>query len=184
MIVTKNVLVPTRHGDPVAADVFRPEADGRYPVIVTMSPYGKDVHWPDRFPLYEQADQGPHAVWETPYPQWWAARGYALVRADSPGTGQSPGRLDLLGRPELDGYYDTVEWAAGQPWSTGRIGALGISWLAMLQWHLAALRPPHLEAIVPWEGLSDLYREWARHGGILNDRFTRFWWDLQIAPQQ
>ena len=184
MIVEKDVLVPTRHGDPVAVDVFRPPDRGAHPVIVTMSPYGKDVHWPDRYPLYEQADQGPYAVWETPYPEWWVERGYALVRADSPGTGKSPGCLDLLGEQEVNGYYDTVEWAAQQPWANGKAGALGISWLAILQWYLAALQPPHLAAIIPWEGMSDPYREFARHGGILNNAFIRFWWDKQIAPQQ
>jgi predicted acyl esterase len=184
MIVEKDVLVPTRHGDPVVVDVFRPDDAGPHPVIATMSPYGKDVHWPDRYPLYEQADQSPYAVWETPAPEWWVAQGYVLVRADSPGTGRSPGRLDLLGPQEVQGYVDTVEWAGEQAWSNGRVGALGISWLAMLQWHVAALRPPHLAAIIPWEGSSDVYREFARHGGILSNAFVRFWWDRQIAPQQ
>lgn len=149
-----------------------------------MSPYGKDVHWPERYPLYDQADQEPHAVWETPSPEWWTARGYALVRADSPGTGKSPGRLDLLGPAEVAGFHDVIEWAGVQPWSNGKVGSLGISWLAMLQWLVAARRPPHLAAIVPWEGSSDAYREFGRHGGILANSFLKLWWDMQIVPQQ
>ncbi len=184
MIIERDVMVPTRSGDPVAVDVFRPDGEGPWPVIATMSPYGKDVFWPDRYPLYDQADQSEHAVWETPEPEWWTSRGYALVRADSPGTGGSPGLLDLLGPLEVAGYVETIEWAGTQPWSNGRVGALGISWLAMLQWLAAAQRPPHLAAIVPWEGSSDPYREFGRHGGILNNAFIRMWWGMQVAPQQ
>ena len=168
----------------MSVNVFTPDGAGPWPVIATMSPYGKDIHWPARYPLYDQADQGPHAVWETPSPEWWTARGYAIVRADSPGTGKSPGMLDLLGPAEVAGFYDVIEWAGVQTWSTGRVGSLGISWLAMLQWLVAAKRPPHLAAIVPWEGASDAYREFGRHGGILANAFLKFWWDMQIAPQQ
>ena len=182
--IQRDIAVPTRSGSFVSVNVFTPEVDGPWPVIATMSPYGKDVHWPDRYPLYEQADQEPHAVWETPSPEWWTARGYALVRADSPGTGKSPGRLDLLGPAEVAGFYDVIEWAGVQPWSNGKVGSLGISWLAMLQWLVAAQRPPHLAAIVPWEGASDAYREFGRHGGILANSFLKLWWDLQIVPQQ
>lgn len=183
MKIQRDIAVPTRLGSIVSVNVFLPDGVGPWPVIATMSPYGKDVHWPDRYPLYDQADQEPHAVWETPSPQWWTAQGYAIVRADSPGTGKSPGKLDLLGPTEVGGFYDVIEWAGVQPWSTGRVGSLGISWLAMLQWLVAAQRPPHLAAIVPWEGASDAYREFGRHGGILANRFLKLWWDKQIAPQ-
>ncbi len=184
MRIERDIAVPARSGSFVSVNVFTPEGDGPWPVIATMSPYGKDVHWPDRFPLYDQADPGPHAVWETPCPEWWTSRGYSLVRADSPGTGRSPGKLDLLGPVEVGGFYDVIEWAGVQRWSTGRVGSLGISWLAMLQWLVAAQRPPHLAAIVPWEGASDAYREFGRHGGILANSFLKLWWDRQIEPQQ
>jgi predicted acyl esterase len=179
-----DVVVPTRVGRFVSVNLFTPDGHGPWPVIATMSPYGKDVHWPDRYPLYDQADQEPHAVWETPSPQWWTARGYAIVRADSPGTGKSPGPLDLLGPIEVGAFHDVIEWAGVQPWSTGRIGSLGISWLAMLQWLVAAQRPPHLAAIVPWEGASDAYREFGRHGGIFANSFLKLWWNRQIEPQR
>lgn len=184
MNIERDVVVPTRSGSTVSVNVFTPDGDGPWPVIATMSPYGKDIHWPERYPLYDQSDRGPHAVWETPSPEWWTARGYVIVRADSPGTGKSPGTLDLLGPAEVEGFYDVIEWAGVQGWSNGRVGSLGISWLAMLQWLVAAKRPPHLAAIVPWEGSSDAYREFGRHGGILANAFLRFWWDMQIATQQ
>ncbi|GGH51653.1 hypothetical protein GCM10010921_31160 [Microbacterium album] len=65
----------TRSGDPVLVDVFRPACGDPCLAIVTMSRYGKDVAWQDRFPHYEAADQGPEAVWDAPFPQWWVERG-------------------------------------------------------------------------------------------------------------
>ncbi|GAA5092204.1 CocE/NonD family hydrolase [Microbacterium yannicii] len=183
MIIERDVALRGTQGELILVDVFRPDAGGEVPVIVTMSPYGKDVPWQDRFPLYEQTDPGDEAVWETPFPAWWVERGYAVVRADSPGTGKSPGTADLLGPSEVQAYVDVIEWAGTRPWSNGKVGALGISWLAMLQWHAAARRPPHLAAIIPWEGSSDVYREFLRHGGILSNAFVDFWWRKQIEPQ-
>src|SRR5690348_11464350 len=149
MRIERDVMVSTRDGAQIAVDVFRPDGDEPVPVIASISPYGKDVHWPDRFPLYDLVDQNEHMVWETPNPLWWVPRGYALVRADTRGTGKSPGRLDLYGPQDAEDFYDVIEWAAEQPWSTGRIASSGISWLAMMGWRVAALRPPHLAA--RWE---------------------------------
>jgi predicted acyl esterase len=181
--IEKDVNIKTRDGSVIVADVIRPDNAGRYPVIISMGPYGKDVHWPDRFPLYNETDQGPHAIWEMPGVEFWVPKGYALLRADSRGTGKSRGKLDLLGPKEAEDCYDVIEWAAVQPWSTGRVGLLGISWYAMAQWMVAALQPPHLVAMIPWEGLTDFYREWGRQGGILNNVFTESWWQRQIVPQ-
>ncbi|WP_257637912.1 CocE/NonD family hydrolase, partial [Staphylococcus aureus] len=58
------------------------------------------------------------------------------------------------------------EWAANQSWSNGNIGTNGVSYLAVTQWWVASLNPPHLKAMIPWEGLNDMYREVAFHGGI------------------
>jgi len=184
MRIERDVMVPTRDGAPIAVDVFRPEGDERVPVIASMSPYGKDVHWPDRFPLYDMVDQNEHMVWETPNPHWWVPRGYALVRADARGTGKSPGRLDLYGPRDAEDFYDVIEWAADQPWSSGKVASSGISWLAMMGWRVAALQPPHLAAVVAWEGLTDFYREAAYQGGLYSNGFIEFWWKLQIEPQR
>ncbi len=183
IIIEKDVQITVRDGSLICADVMRPEGKEKYPVIVTMGPYGKDVHWETRYPLYNETDQGPYAVWEMPSMEFWVPKGYILIRADSRGTGKTKGKLDLLGPKEAEDFYDVIEWAAVQPWSTGKVGLLGISWYAMSQWMVAALQPPHLAAIVPWEGLTDFYREWARQGGIFHNSFTRFWLKTQIAPQ-
>ena len=184
MQIQRDVPVTTRDGTPISINVFRPDGDAPVPVIASMSPYGKDVHWPERFPLYEVADQSDHAVWETPDPAWWVDRGYAVVRADSRGTGRSPGRLDVFARQDAEDFYDVVEWCGIQPWSTGKVASSGISWYAMMGWRVAALRPPHLAALVAWEGLVDFYRDWGRQGGILANGGTAGWWQNQIAPQR
>ena len=184
MIVEKDIMVETRDGSQISVNVYRPDGPGEHPVIVSMSPYGKDVYWPDRFPLFDVVDDGEHMVWETENPVWWVARGYAVVRADTRGTGHSPGMLQLFSRTEHEDCYDVIEWAADEPWSTGKVGMSGISWFGMLAWAVAALKPPHLAAIVPWDGLSDFYREWAYQGGVLHNRFTPFWWESFVGPNQ
>src|SRR6202034_1833790 len=101
---------------------------------------------------------------------------YVVSRVDSPGAGRSPGYLDIFSPRETRDYYECIEWAAAQPWCTGRVGLLGVSYYAINQWQVAALQPPHLTAICPWEGGSDFYRDFTRHGGILHV-FVR-----QLAP--
>ncbi len=184
MQIERDVSVPTRDGRPIVVDVFRPDGDEPTPVIAAISPYGKDVHWSERFPLYELVDQGDHMVWETPNPEWWTERGYAVVRADTRGTGKSEGRLDPLSPKDADDFYDVVEWCGTQPWSTGKVASSGISWYAMIGWRVAALQPPHLAALVAWEGLTDFYRDWARQGGMYTNAFTEFWWRMQIEVQR
>ena len=72
---------------------------------------------------------------------------------------------------EAEDYYEMIEWAAKQPWSNGNIGTNGVSYLAVTQWWVASLNPPHLKAMIPWEGLNDMYREVAFHGGIPDTGF-------------
>lgn len=186
MLVERDVPVEVRDGTVLRADVFRP-ADGRaVPVLMTHGPYGKGIHFEDFNPAaYALVEEhGEHLNWETVNPEWWVPRGYAVVRVDQRGTGASPGRMDLFSPGEFQDYHDAIEWAGVQPWSTGKVGLLGVSYYAIGQWHVAALRPPHLVAIVPWEGATDLYREWSHHGGILANAFTSAWWPRQITGNQ
>jgi predicted acyl esterase len=106
------------------------------------------------------------------------------VRADEIGTGQSPGVLDVKSATSIDGFCDVIEWAAQQPWSTGKVGLLGVSYYAATQWQVAARQPSGLAAIVPWEGFSDAYSESFRHGGILSNKFFDMWYARQVAPNQ
>lgn len=125
-----------------------------------------------------------HSAWETPDPAFWTKNGYAIVRADERGLGQSSGKLDTMSRGTSEAFFDVVEWAAEQPWSSGKVGLLGISYYAGSQWRVAARKPKGLSAIVPWEGMSDYYRDRCRHGGILSNAFIKFWWNRQVITNQ
>jgi putative CocE/NonD family hydrolase len=89
-----------------------------------------------------------------------------------------------MSRGTSEAFFDAVEWAAEQKWSSGKVGLLGISYYAGSQWRVAALRPKGLAAIVPWEGMSDYYRDRCRHDGILLNGFIKFWWDRQVLSNQ
>jgi predicted acyl esterase len=116
-------------------------------------------------------------------PEKWVPDGYACVRVDSRGAGRSPGMLDVWSPRETLDLYDCVEWAGTQSWSNGKVGINGISYYAMNQWTVAALKPPHLAALCIWEGSSDYYRELCRHGGILSD-FLNSWHPRQVGSVQ
>lgn len=175
--VEKDVSVPVRDGSSLCADVFRPDESGEFPVIMTLGPYPKDIHFKDWVPgVYEHVpEQGPYMHWETVNPEWWVPQGYAVIRVDTRGTGKSHGMPRLLTTREAEDFYDAVEWAGVQEWSNGKVAVMGISYFAMNAWRVAALNPPHLAAVVPWEGALDLFRDANRHGGIRSNTFTNMW---------
>ncbi|KAF2021431.1 X-Pro dipeptidyl-peptidase protein [Aaosphaeria arxii CBS 175.79] len=175
----------------VRCNVYRPkssDANAKFPVIVTYGPYGKDIHYkdfhPKSFSEVNKEHHSEHSAWETPDPGFWTQHGYAVVRADERGLGQSPGLLDTMSRGTSEAFFDVVEWAAEQPWSSGKVGLLGISYYAGSQWRVAARKPKGLACIVPWEGMSDYYRDRCRHGGILSNAFVKFWWNRQVITNQ
>ncbi len=112
--------------------------------------------------------------WEAPDPAWWTGHGFTVVNADSRGCGHSDGTGKLLSRQEAEDTYDLVQWIAGQPWCDGNVVMLGVSYLAISQYAVAALRPPALRAICPWEGFTDAYRDLSFPGGVREIGFTRF----------
>jgi hypothetical protein len=130
---------------------------------------------PVRFSVLTGWEAPDPAWWAAPDPAWWAAHGYAVVNCDLRGAGTSQGEAGLLSDQEGEDVHDLIEWAAVQPWSTGAVGMIGVSCLAISQWKAAALRPLHLKAICPWEEFTDAYRDLMRPGGIREDGFTRLW---------
>jgi predicted acyl esterase len=172
----------------VRVNVYRPKGAEKVPVLVTYGPYGKDIPYKDFHPQsYSEVNpeqRSEHSSWETPDPKYWTSQGYAVVRADERGTGQSVGKLDTMSRGTSEAFFDVVEWAAEQPWSSGKVGLLGISYYAGSQWRVAARQPKGLSCIIPWEGMSDYYRDRCRHGGILANSFIKFWWDRQVVSNQ
>jgi predicted acyl esterase len=195
MVLDKDVAVPMRDGALLRANVFRPDAAGRFPVLMTLGPYGKDVHlsqfmpeaWEAlkrRHPEILKASSCKYLVFETPDPEMWAREGYVVVKVDSRGSGKSVGKLDVNSPGEFRDFHDAIEWAAVQPWSSGKVGLLGISYYAAGQWMIAAERPPHLAAILPWQGTYDFYRDRTRQGGILGSGFLRRWWNRSVLRNQ
>ena len=195
MRLDKDVGIPVRDGAVLRANVFRPETAGRFPVLMTFGPYGKDVHLSEFMPEAWEALRGRHPeilaassckylVFETPDPEVWVPHGYVVLKVDSRGAGKSPGRLDPNSPAEFRDFYDAIEWAAVQEWSSGRIGLLGISYYAAGQWMLAAMRPPHLKAMLPWQGACDFYRDRTRQGGIFGSGFVARWWPRSVLRNQ
>jgi uncharacterized protein len=194
MCIDWDVPIATSDGSVLRADVFRPQGDGRWPVLLSYGPYAKGLAFQEGYPSAWQrmAERYPDAVagstnrfqnWEVVDPEKWVPDGYVCVRVDSRGCGRSPGRLDPFSARETRDLYECVEWAAVQPWSTGKIGLAGISYYAMNQWQVASLRPPHLAAMCPWEGAADWYRDATHHGGILST-FWANWYDIQVKTVQ
>ncbi|RKK15298.1 hypothetical protein BFJ66_g4271 [Fusarium oxysporum f. sp. cepae] len=188
-IFEQNATVPLKAGDGlVRLNVYRPKGVDKVPVLVTYGPYGKDIWYqdfhPKSFSEVNPQHKSQHSAWETPDAGFWTKHGYAVVRADERGLGQSTGKLDTMSRGTSEAFFDVVEWAAEQPWSSGKVGLLGISYYAGSQWRVAARKPKGLSAIVPWEGMSDYYRDRCRHGGILSNAFIKFWWNRQVITNQ
>jgi predicted acyl esterase len=176
------------------ADVFRPVAKGKYPVVLSYGPYAKGLSFQEGYkgnwarltksaPEVLRGSSNRYQNWELVDPEKWVPDGYACVRIDSRGAGRSPGALDVWSPRETLDLYRCVEWAGTQSWSNGKVGINGISYYAMNQWTVATLKPPHLAALCIWEGSSDYYRELCRHGGILCD-FLSSWYPRQVASVQ
>jgi predicted acyl esterase len=183
----RDLAVPTRDGVKLRVNVFRPEREGRFPVVMSAHPYGKDM-LPTRTPFgylplkqyrfIRQPDPfsvSAYTGWEAPDPGFWVPKGYAVVNVDLRGFGASGGTGTLFSDAEAADYAEVIEWAAGQPWCNGKVGLNGVSYLAISQWKVAALRPKSLAAICPWEGFSDCYRDIAYPGGVRDDGFMPFW---------
>ncbi|KAF2003499.1 X-Pro dipeptidyl-peptidase protein [Amniculicola lignicola CBS 123094] len=191
-IFEQNATVPLKTSEGlVRCNVYRPKPtkEGEtFSVLITYGPYGKDIHYKDfqakSFVQVNPEHHSEHSAWETPDPGFWTKHGYAVVRADERGLGQSPGFLDTMSRGTSEAFFDVVEWAAEQSWSSGSVGLLGISYYAGSQWRVAARQPKGLKCIIPWEGMSDYYRDRCRHGGILSNKFISFWWNRQVITNQ
>ena len=187
MVKDLDVPVTVRDGTVLRVNVFRPAGAGPFPVIMSAHPYGKDrvpalsrsgrsLNLQYRlFPQPEVIRFSPWTGWEAPDPAVWTAQGYAVVNADLRGAGTSEGRCDLFSDQEAADYHDLIEWVGTQQWSTGQVGLDGVSYLAISQYKVAAVHPPHLAAICVWEGFSDIYRDWVRPGGVREDGFTFVW---------
>ena len=176
----KDVRVSMRDGVPIATDIYRPDAEGQFPALLSISPYGKGLQTlpvPD-FPSDSRLGNGGIEAGNSEY---FVSRGYIHVIADCRGTGYSGGAYRVLTKKEYEDGHDLVEWVATQPWCNGNVGFLGMSYFSMIQFGIAAENPPHLKALFAFDALTDMYRHWGYHGGILNLGFFLHWWPTVLA---
>ncbi|KAL5333700.1 Alpha/Beta hydrolase protein [Aspergillus crustosus] len=173
--IDHDVAIVVRDGITLYADIYRsPDAPRRStPAIICWSPFGKKFNGIDSLKLMTPWNLGiPEGTlsglekFEAPDPAEYVPRGYAIVNVDSRGAFDSEGVMAIMGTQEAQDGYDVIEWIAKQPWCNGNVGLAGNSHLAIIQWFIAALQPPSLKAIAPWEGCGDLYREQFARGGI------------------
>ena len=178
VLIEYDVPVRMRDGVKIYIDLFRPadERPGAVAPLIAWGPYGKHnpTSYARQFPgcLVETSKLSKYTCFEAPDPMYWVPKGYAVINVDPRGTWYSEGDATFVSPEEAQDEYDLIEWAGTQPWSNGKVGLHGVSYLCFSQYGVAALNPPHLAAINPWEGWHDFYREVVRHGGIPE---TEFW---------
>lgn len=153
--------VPTRDGSSLFCNQFRPDAPGTFPgIMYSFRPYAEAVG--------QAAQRSPDPV-ET----YYAGRGFVVLHCDVPNSGASPasgGRVAETFTPFTDeearAHYDAIEWLGTRPYSSGPVGLVGQSYGAMTQYRVAALRPPHLRAMIPEDAFNKWYGDWNYFGGI------------------
>lgn len=158
-VTMSNITIVASDGTNLVGDVHLPQANGRFPAVVDMEPYGRSTN--------------------TAY----LANGYAHINTDVRGSGTSGGALCLLCLREQQDVYDVVEWVARQPWSNGRVALYGYSYSAITSLLGAALRPPHLSAVIVGHPPTDPYRDVVWQNGLYNQGFVDQWFAGQTAAQ-
>lgn len=186
--IERDVEVPLRDGTMIYTDIYRPEDASNIPAIVCWSPYGKRAGYAPNPPFTLRGVPAGTVSKMTKFegldPTYWCHHGYAIINPDARGSGNSQGDIVCFGTQEGQDGYDLIEWIAARDWSNGMIGMGGNSWLAMAQWYIAAEKPPHLACIAPWEGTSDIYREFVCWGGIPEIGFNNFLLERRCGPSR
>ncbi len=163
-------------GVALRCDIFRPIAEGKFPVIMTLGPYGKWLHFEQLYadqwrrmceahPDVPTGSTNKYQCWEVVDPEKWVPDGYVCIRVDSRGAGRSPGVIDIWSLREAKDLAACIEWAGARRWSNGKVGLNGISYYAMNQWQAAALQPRHLAAMCAWEDWHVIARRRSTDGG-------------------
>ncbi|PXY22997.1 hydrolase [Prauserella muralis] len=162
-VTSTAVRVPVRDGSVIACRLYRPAAEGRFPGIV-----------------YEYTAYAGNAEEFGRGAAYFVSRGYNALVCQARGSGDSPGHLDPFSPQEQRDNYDVIEWFAAQPWSTGQIGQMGVSYGGHSSLLVAVNQPPHLEAIIPINGIHDWYANTIYRGGIYSARIRG--WQQAVAP--
>ena len=159
-----NIAVVMRDGITLYADVYRPDGHGPFPTILQRTPYDKSASLTSTMLDPIRAAQA----------------GFAVVIQDTRGRHASEGEFYAF-RDDIEDGYDTVEWAAAQPWSNGKVGMYGASYVGATQWLAATARPPHLVTIAPTVTASNYHDGWTYQGGAFELGFNMSWTLLQLT---
>ena len=154
VVVERNVPEKMRDGVMLRADIYRPKAEGKFPVLLVRTPYDK--------------------TGETSFGMKGAARGYVVIAQDVRGRFASDGEWYTFKNESRDGY-DTVEWAASLPYSNGKVGMFGGSYVGATQYLAAIAKPPHLAGICPTVTASNYHDGWTYQGGAFEQWFNESW---------
>src|SRR5690242_2176666 len=154
IVVTRNVAAKMRDGVTLRADIYRPKAEGKFPVLLVRTPYDK------------QGSSG--------FCHRAAARGYVVIAQDVRGRFESEGEWYTFKNEMQDGY-DTIEWAAALPYSNGKVGMFGGSYVGATQFLAALAKPPHLAGICPDVTASNYHDGWTYQGGAFEQWFNESW---------
>ena len=169
----RDVPLVLRDGVRIYVDVFRPVTDEKIPVLINSTIFGKAGSYmyldqiPNRARVLPEWTSGFQS-WEAAEPFYWCNAGYAVVNVDMRGIGMSEGDACYFGSQDASDNYDIIEHFGEAEWSNGKVAMVGNSWLGITQWYAAALHPPHLAAIAPWEGHGNMYEDEYMRGGIPN----------------
>src|ERR1700746_154050 len=156
VVVQNGAAMKTRDGVTLHADIYRPTADGKFPVILMRTPYDKSVGWAVS-PAYQIASHG-----------------YVVIVQDVRGRYTSDGEFYPFRHESADGY-DAIEWAAALPYSNGKVGMMGGSYVGATQMRAAIAHPPHLAGICPVVTASNYHDNWTYQGGALEQWFDQNW---------
>jgi predicted acyl esterase len=182
VIAHRDIFVPTRDGVKICVDVFRPDGQGKFPALVTMSSFNKDIQsnriWPAASRSRRIQGVADASVEAGPI-DFFVRRGYVYIIGAVRGTGKSGGAYNHLGSKEAGDAYDVVEWAARQPWCNGNVGMAGIGYFATHHAQAALMEPPHLKCIAPVSAFWDMYNYYWYPGGVLANGFLR--WFISLA---
>jgi putative CocE/NonD family hydrolase len=164
-------MVAMRDGVKLATDITLPSTSGRHPVMIMRNPYGATVG-PGCASGMAKATLGPYA-----------SDGYVVISQDVRGTSRSEGVFTPFVQEQNDGY-DTVEWAAAQPWSDGHVSMTSLSYLGAAQWQAALTKPLHLVAITPSITAPDYHDDWTYRNGVFDPMFNLAWVAQAFVPDQ
>ena len=188
ILLKKDTPILMRDGTTLYADLFCPtDEEKRYPVLLVWTAYGKILP-PNNYDVYVNRAEMKEKLscglntFEGPEPDYWVSNEFIVAVVDARGCTNSEGILNHTGAAEAIDIYDTIEWLGTQPWSNGKVGMIGNSWLANSQYNAASLQPPHLAAIAPWEACSDWYRDQVCRGGIPSGEFFDALVDMLRVP--